>query len=102
MEGNEKKGNEKSYMEDFEKKVRISEEAMDSNHLQTIALLRKFLAVQQSRAEAYAKLKKFVFFTNFSIFDLLMKVLTVNWIDMAIDLLRFRLFPQEISAYYVI
>ncbi|CAI9270900.1 unnamed protein product [Lactuca saligna] len=49
-------------MEDFEKKVRISE-GMDvdqngSNHHQIVSLLRQFLGVQQRRAEAYAKLKK--------------------------------------------
>lgn len=49
-------------MEDFEKKVKISEgmdvDSNGSNHLETVSLLRKFLAVQQCRAEAYAKLKK--------------------------------------------
>ncbi|CAH1435884.1 unnamed protein product [Lactuca virosa] len=49
-------------MEDFEKKVRISE-GMDvdqngSNHHEIVSLLRQFLGVQQRRAEAYAKLKK--------------------------------------------
>ncbi|KAL4578681.1 hypothetical protein LXL04_014810 [Taraxacum kok-saghyz] len=60
-------------MEDFEKKVKISE-SMDvdqngSNHHEIVSLLRQFLGVQKQRAEAYAKLKKFVF-KNFLNIDL--------------------------------
>ncbi|XP_021897650.1 uncharacterized protein LOC110814485 [Carica papaya] len=48
-------------MEDFEKKVSIKE-AMDTEDgsdysFRTLQLLRKFLAIQQRRAQAYARLK---------------------------------------------
>ncbi|XP_021773398.1 uncharacterized protein LOC110737356 [Chenopodium quinoa] len=45
----------KSVMENFEK-VTISEKMEDSNSI-TLNLLRKFLSLQQRRAEAYAKLR---------------------------------------------
>lgn len=51
-------------MEDFEKKVSIRDESEDMdaedtvvNTSKVVALLRKFLAVQQRRAQAYARLK---------------------------------------------
>lgn len=52
-------------MEDFEKKVKITEtiemeekEEPNNNSSKTLDLLRRFLAVQQRRAQAYAKLKR--------------------------------------------
>lgn len=56
-------------MEDFEKKVKISEERMEveenellesssSSSKIIVDLLRRFLGVQQRRAETYAKLKR--------------------------------------------
>ncbi|KAJ0102110.1 hypothetical protein Patl1_05798 [Pistacia atlantica] len=54
-------------MEDFEKKVKITEsmeieatadEEANSKSSKTLILLRRFLAVQQRRAQAYAKLKR--------------------------------------------
>jgi hypothetical protein len=56
-------------MEDFDKKVSIKdEEPMEAGEPvcadspKVVDLLRRFLAVQQRRAEAYAKLKRFVLF----------------------------------------
>ena len=55
-------------MEDFEKKVKISEERMEveengllesSSSKIIVDLLRRFLGVQQRRAETYAKLKRY-------------------------------------------
>jgi hypothetical protein len=53
-------------MEDFDKKVSIkepmeTEEPVAADSPKVVDLLRRFLAVQQRRAEAYAKLKRFVF-----------------------------------------
>lgn len=48
-------------MEDFEKKVKISEAMAVENRLESpkiVELLRRFLQIQQRRAEAYAKLKR--------------------------------------------
>lgn len=56
-------------MEDFEKKVSITD-SMDVEHensgsssrsspSQTLQLLRKFLGIQQRRAESYARLKRY-------------------------------------------
>ncbi|XP_073144839.1 uncharacterized protein [Henckelia pumila] len=50
-------------MEDFERKVRISEPEPESNKIQIasnsiIALLRRFLAIQHRRALAYTRLKR--------------------------------------------
>ncbi|GAB4855211.1 hypothetical protein Ancab_023837 [Ancistrocladus abbreviatus] len=48
-------------MDDFERKVRITEEEgnmeIENSNTETLNLLRKFLAVQQRRAQAYAKLR---------------------------------------------
>lgn len=61
-------------MEDFEKKVSITEpmEAEDTegcpNSSKILHLLRRFLAIQQRRAEAYAKLKKYVSFSPLILF----------------------------------
>jgi len=59
----------KNVMEDFDKKVSIKdEEPMEAGEPvcadspKVVDLLRRFLAVQQRRAEAYAKLKRFVLF----------------------------------------
>lgn len=53
-------------MEDFDKKVKltetmeIEEEPNDnSSNTKTLELLRRFLAIQQRRAQAYAKLKQY-------------------------------------------
>lgn len=49
-------------MEDFEKKVKISEAMAVENRLESpkiVELLRRFLQIQQRRAEAYAKLKRY-------------------------------------------
>jgi hypothetical protein len=56
-------------MEDFDKKVSIkepmeTEKPVAADSPKVVDLLRRFLAVQQRRAEAYAKLKKFAFFFN--------------------------------------
>lgn len=51
-------------MEDFEKKVslkdamEVEEKASESTNL--VLLLRKFLEIQQRRAEAYSKLKRYI------------------------------------------
>lgn len=49
-------------MEDFEKKVKITE-AMDvengADSLKTLQLLRRFLQIQQRRAQAYANLRRY-------------------------------------------
>ncbi|KAJ4720496.1 DNA repair REX1-B protein [Melia azedarach] len=52
-------------MEDFEKKVKITEsmeieedEQVNNNPSNTLQLLRRFLDIQQRRAQAYAKLKR--------------------------------------------
>ncbi|TXG73013.1 hypothetical protein EZV62_001592 [Acer yangbiense] len=52
-------------MEDFEKKVKITEtmeieekEESNNNSSKTLDLLRRFLSVQQCRAQAYVKLKR--------------------------------------------
>ncbi|KAL8162049.1 hypothetical protein V2J09_013538 [Rumex salicifolius] len=50
-------------MEDFEKKVKITDEmatddSPEGSNSKTLHLLRQFLAVQQRRAEAYTKLRK--------------------------------------------
>ncbi|KVI08009.1 uncharacterized protein LOC112506552 [Cynara cardunculus var. scolymus] len=80
----EKNGNERR-MEDFEKKVRISEgmdvDSNGSSHFQTVSLLRKFLAVQQSRAEAYAKLKKGFTDLGDSAYQQLCNEITVEFSD---------------------
>lgn len=53
-------------MEDFEKKVKITEsmeieedEQVNNNPSNTLQLLRRFLDIQQRRAQAYAKLKRY-------------------------------------------
>jgi hypothetical protein len=54
-------------MEDFEKKVSIKEPmesdeaACSSSSSKIVHLLRSFLAIQQRRAQAYAKLKRYFF-----------------------------------------
>ncbi|KAF5470199.1 hypothetical protein F2P56_010725, partial [Juglans regia] len=58
--GEKKESVKEEIMEDFEKKVSITEsvEARGlSDSSKIVHLLRRFLAIQQSRAEAYAKLK---------------------------------------------
>ncbi|XP_049400979.1 uncharacterized protein LOC125864911 isoform X2 [Solanum stenotomum] len=49
-----------SMVEEFEKKVEISEEGNygESDPLKIVAVLRRFVGVQQRRAEAYARLKR--------------------------------------------
>ncbi|CAI0442298.1 unnamed protein product [Linum tenue] len=52
-------------MEDFERKVSLADDSMEtdgvtksSNSSQTLLLLRRFLQIQQRRAQAYATLKR--------------------------------------------
>ncbi|KAK6777704.1 hypothetical protein RDI58_024422 [Solanum bulbocastanum] len=49
-----------SMVEELEKKVEISEEGnyVESDSLKIVAVLRRFVGVQQRRAEAYARLKR--------------------------------------------
>lgn len=60
-------------MDDFEKKVRITDvmdmeemdtEQVNNNSLKTLQLLRTFLDIQQRRAQAYAKLKRYPYFCH--------------------------------------
>ena len=61
------RGEQNSIMEDFEKKVSIKEPmesdeaACSSSSSKIVHLLRSFLAIQQRRAQAYAKLKRYFF-----------------------------------------
>ncbi|MFS8019284.1 putative required for excision 1-B domain-containing protein [Helianthus anomalus] len=83
-------------MEDFEEKVKISE-AMDttdvdqnsssSSRLQIVSLLRQFLAVQQRRAEAYAKLKKGFTELGDSAYQQLCNEITVEFSDCSKEVL---------------
>ncbi|KAM0056444.1 putative required for excision 1-B domain-containing protein [Helianthus debilis subsp. tardiflorus] len=83
-------------MEDFEEKVKISE-AMDttdvdqnsssSSSLQIVSLLRQFLAVQQRRAEAYAKLKKGFTELGDSAYQQLCNEITVEFSDCSKEVL---------------
>ncbi|MFS8019294.1 putative required for excision 1-B domain-containing protein [Helianthus anomalus] len=83
-------------MEDFEEKVKISE-AMDttdvdqnsssSSRLQIVSLLRQFLAVQQRRAEAYAKLKKGFTELGDSAYQHLCNEITVEFSDCSKEVL---------------
>lgn len=61
----------KTEMEDFEKKLKLTEsmeieptadEEANNKSSKTLLLLRRFLAVQQRRAQAYANLKRYAFF----------------------------------------
>ncbi|KAF5803473.1 putative required for excision 1-B domain-containing protein [Helianthus annuus] len=78
-------------MEDFEEKVKITE-AMDTDvdqnsRLQIVSLLRQFLAVQQRRAEAYAKLKKGFTELGDSAYQQLCNEITVEFSDCSKEVL---------------
>ncbi|KAI7734503.1 hypothetical protein M8C21_026200 [Ambrosia artemisiifolia] len=79
-------------MEEFEKKVKISEgmDVDDENasvNLHIVSLLRQFLSVQQRRAEAYAKLKQGFTELGDSAFQQLCREITVQFNDCSKEVL---------------
>ncbi|KAI3704219.1 hypothetical protein L1987_74435 [Smallanthus sonchifolius] len=83
VQGKEKKDR----MEDFEKKVRISDGMEVDPNLQIVSLLRQFLRVQQRRAEAYAKLKKGFSELGDSAYQQLCNEITVQFNDCSKEVL---------------
>ena len=71
-------------MEDFEKKLSLDEQMEEdrkTDSSNTLSLLRQFLEIQQRRAEAYSKLKRYYWFwfsISFS-FEILIAVLQKKW-----------------------